>query len=51
MKRIFLYILVALAMVGCSSKENYVLFNKTKISNPDANKSITKLHNVRVRKL
>lgn len=47
MKHIFLYILVALAMVGCSSKENYILFNKTKISNPDANKTITRLHNVR----
>ncbi|WP_296824558.1 polysaccharide biosynthesis/export family protein, partial [Sulfurovum sp.] len=47
MKRIVMYLMLALAMAGCSSKENYILFNKAKVTSPDANKSITRLHNVR----
>ncbi len=41
MKRVLLYLSVALAMAGCSTKEDLVLFNKTDVSSPQAKKSVT----------
>jgi polysaccharide export outer membrane protein len=38
---------MGLILAGCSSKENYILFNKTKVVTPDANQSVTKVRNVR----
>ena len=43
MKRVLLYLLVALAMAGCTTKEDFVLFNETNVSNPQATKSVTNL--------
>ena len=43
MKRVLLYVIVALAMAGCTTKEDFVLFHDTNISNPQANKSVVDL--------
>lgn len=46
MKRVLLYSIIAFAMVGCTTKEDFVLFHDTNISSPDAKKSITDLSSV-----
>ena len=46
MKRILSYIMVALAMAGCSTKSDLVLFNDTNVSEAQANKSVTDLSSV-----
>lgn len=43
MKRVLLYLSIALAMTGCSMKEDLVLFNETNVTQEQANKSITDL--------
>ncbi len=43
MKNVLLYLIVALAMAGCSTKGDLVLFNETNVSSPQANKTITDL--------
>ena len=43
MKRVLLYLLVALAMAGCTTKEEFVLFNETNVTNPHAKKTVTDL--------
>ncbi len=43
MKRVLLYLTMALAMAGCTTKSDYVLFNETNVSNPHATKSMTNL--------
>ena len=43
MKRVLLYVIVALAMAGCTTKEDFVLFHDTNISNPEAKKSVLDL--------
>lgn len=43
MKRVLLYLIVALAMAGCSTKDDLLLFNETNVSQPQANNSITDL--------
>ncbi len=45
MKRLLMYTLATLTLMGCTSQKNYVLFNQTQITTPDANRSITKLNN------
>jgi polysaccharide export outer membrane protein len=47
MKRVFLYLIVAFTIVGCTTKGDYVLFNETNVSSPYANKSVTNLNNVK----
>jgi len=46
MKRVLLYLSVALAMAGCSTKSDLVLFNDTNVSEAQANKSVTDLSSV-----
>ena len=46
MKRILSYIMVALAMAGCSTKSDLVLFNDTNVSEAQASKSVTDLSSV-----
>ncbi len=41
MKRVLLYLLVALAMAGCTTQKDYVLFNETNVTKPQAGKSVT----------
>ncbi len=41
MKRVLLYLIVALAMAGCTTKSEYVLFNEANVTNPHAAKSVT----------
>ncbi len=43
MKRVLLYVIVALAMAGCTTKEDFVLFHDTNISTPDAQKNVLDL--------
>lgn len=43
MKRVLLYLTVALAMAGCTTKEDFVLFHDTNISTPDAQKNVLDL--------
>lgn len=43
MKRILLYISIALAMAGCTTKEDLILFNETNVTLPDAQRSMTDL--------
>lgn len=43
MKRVVLYTMTALAMAGCTTKEDFVLFNETNISQPDARKAVLDL--------
>ena len=43
MKNLLIYILVAFTLIGCTAKEDYVLFDKTNITSPDANKTVVKL--------
>ena len=43
MKRVLLYTMVALAMAGCTTKEDFVLFHDTNISAPDAQKDVLDL--------
>jgi len=40
MKRMFMYILVALTLAGCTTKEDFVLFHDTNISQPQAHRSV-----------
>jgi len=47
MKRVLLYLIVALAMAGCSTKDDLLLFNETNVSEPQANNSITDLSAVK----
>ncbi len=46
MKRVLLYLMVALAMAGCTTKEDFVLFHDTNISNPDAQKTIVDMSSI-----
>lgn len=41
MKRVLLYLSVALALAGCSTKSDLVLFHDTNVSSEDAQKSVT----------
>ncbi len=41
MKRVLLYLTVALAMAGCTTQKDYILFNGTNVTNPHAAKSVT----------
>jgi len=43
MKRVLLYVSMALVMVGCTTKEDFVLFHDTNISMPDAQKNVLDL--------
>ncbi len=43
MKRVLLYLTVALVMAGCTTKEDFVLFNDTNISAPNATKHVADL--------
>ena len=43
MKNLLIYILIAFTLIGCTAKEDYILFDKTHITSPDANKSVVKL--------
>jgi len=43
MKRVLLYLLVALVMAGCTTKEDFVLFHDTNISTPEAKKNVLDL--------
>ncbi len=43
MKRVLLYVSVALAMAGCSTKEDLILFNETNVTLPNARNSVTDL--------
>jgi len=47
MKRVLLYLMVALAMAGCTTKEEFVLFNETNVTSPQAKKSVTDLDKAR----
>ncbi len=40
MKRILMYILVALTLAGCTTKEDFVLFHDTNVSQPQAHRSV-----------
>ncbi|GIU00458.1 polysaccharide export protein, BexD/CtrA/VexA family [Sulfurovum sp. TSL6] len=46
MKRILLYLSVALALAGCTTKEDFVLFHETNISEPNAEKQVIDLTSV-----
>jgi len=46
MKRVLLYLSIALAMAGCTTKEDFVLFHDTNVSNPQAKKSVVDLSHV-----
>ncbi len=46
MKRVLLYGLVVLAMAGCTTQKDYVLFNETNITKPQAAKSVTDISRV-----
>ena len=43
MKRILLLVSIALMMVGCTTKEDLILFNETNVTLPDAKSSVTDL--------
>ena len=43
MKRVLLYLMAALVMAGCTTKEDFVLFHDTDISNPNAEKRVADL--------
>ena len=43
MKRVLLYTIVALAMAGCTTQKDYVLFNETNVTKPQAAKSVTNI--------
>lgn len=45
MKRVLLYLMVALAMAGCTTKEDFVLFYDTNVSEPGARKTVVDLSN------
>ena len=47
MKHILLYLTAAFVMVGCTTKEDLILFNEANISTPNAQKSVTTLNNVK----
>ncbi len=47
MKRVLLYLIIGLVMAGCTTKQDFVLFNETNISIPDANRSVTKLGSIK----
>jgi polysaccharide export outer membrane protein len=46
MKRVLLYLLVALVMAGCTTKEDFVLFHDTNISAPGAQKRVIDISSV-----
>jgi len=43
MKRILLYLTAAFVMVGCTTKEDLILFNETNVTMPNAQNSVTDL--------
>jgi len=43
MKNVLLYLMVALAMAGCTTQEDVVLFDKTNVSSAQAEKSVTEI--------
>lgn len=43
MKNVLLYLIAALAMAGCTTKEDFVLFHDTNISSPQAKSSVVDL--------
>lgn len=43
MKKGLLLLTLGFILVGCTTKENYVLFNDTNITNPESKKSFTKI--------
>ncbi len=47
MRTLLMYLSVALAMVGCTTQKDLVLFNDTNITLPSAKKSVTALNNVK----
>ncbi len=47
MKKIVTLLLIALAMVGCTTKREYILFSDTNISKPHAPKSVLKVKHSR----
>ncbi len=47
MKRVLLYLSVAFVMAGCTSKDEFVLFNETNVTIPQAQKSVTNLNNIK----
>ena len=47
MKKTLIYLSIALTLIGCTSKEEYVLFNQTHITSPDANRTVTRVGNSR----
>ncbi len=47
MNRILIFLGFTLLFTGCSTKEDYVLFNKTAIGNNDVSKSITPLNKIK----
>lgn len=46
MKRIFMYALAALTLAGCTTKEDFVLFHDTNVSQPQAHRSVVDLSHV-----
>lgn len=46
MKRVLLYLMVALAMAGCTTKEDFVLFYDTNISNPGAQSRVADISTI-----
>jgi len=43
MKNLLIYTLATLTLIGCTAKEDYILFDKTHITTPDANKTVVRL--------
>ncbi|HFU75659.1 MAG TPA: polysaccharide export protein [Arcobacter sp.] len=41
MKKVLLYLIVGLVFTGCTTKQDYVLFNDTNVTKPNAKKSVT----------
>lgn len=46
MKRVLLFLLAAFAMAGCTTKEDFVLFHDTNVSEPNAKKQVIDLTSV-----
>ena len=46
MKRVLLYLMAALVMAGCTTKEDFVLFHDTNISTPDAQKRVVDISTI-----
>jgi len=47
MKKLLMYLSMALVMAGCTTQKDLVLFNETNVTLPNAQKSITQLNNVK----